>query len=115
MREVRWLVTIALVAGMAFALSACGGGTKTTTEIQTDTVTDTVTKHKTKTVTEQVPVPEAPPQPQPQPQPNGPADCTATQIYSPSTNQCINVPQNGSNPCPPGEFPMADRPVCKKG
>jgi hypothetical protein len=41
----------------------------------------------------------------------GRRDCGSDQVFSQSSGTCVDIRQ-GSNPCPPGEVPMADRPVC---
>ena len=41
-----------------------------------------------------------------------PADCDADQVFSQSTGTCVAINSGGGNPCPSGEVPMADRPVC---
>jgi hypothetical protein len=41
-----------------------------------------------------------------------PADCDADQVFSKSSGTCVAINTGGGNPCPSGEVPMADRPVC---
>ena len=41
----------------------------------------------------------------------GPSACGPNQAFSQVSKTCVNV-QPGNNPCPKGQVPMADRPVC---
>jgi hypothetical protein len=96
------LSALVLGAGLAFGVVACGGDDdKTTTETQTETQ---ATQAQTTTqgggggggtTTTSDPV----------------ANCTSQQVYSQTSKTCVDIRQ-GNNPCPQGEVPMADQPVC---
>jgi hypothetical protein len=102
-RSVIALTAAVLGVALAIAVSACGGDDETTTtttetgaaQTQTGTQTEqTTTGTSTTTTTTQ-----------------SAADCGSDQVFSQSSGTCVDIRQ-GSNPCPPGEVPMADRPVC---
>jgi len=40
-----------------------------------------------------------------------PGSCTNGQVYDSVAKTCV-TPKPSGNPCPQGEVPMADRPVC---
>jgi hypothetical protein len=106
-RQILGLAALVTVAALAFA--GCGGGDDTTsTTTQTDVVTEST---QTATVQSTATTPTATTQTTTTPKPVGPASCGPNQVFSQTTKSCVNERQGG-NPCPPGEVPMADRPVC---
>jgi len=100
-RVLTGLVAVALGLCLAFAISACGGDDETTTTAtQTQTATQptqTATTQTTQTATTTTT--------------QTPADCGPNQVFSQGSGTCVDIRQ-GANPCPPGEVPMADRPIC---
>jgi hypothetical protein len=112
-KAVKYLAVALTLAAVPFAVSACGGGDSTTTVTQsqsaptqptapttTATTTPTTTGSTTSTSTTATTSTAA-----------GPGDCGPDQAFSQVSNTCVNT-RSGNNPCPPGEVPMADRPVC---
>src|SRR5262245_34989243 len=106
------VMVVALVAGFALAVgvAACGGDDKTTTE--TETTTQTASQAQTTTpsqggggTTTSQGGGGATTTPDPA------ANCTSQQAYSQVSKSCVDVRQ-GNNPCPQGQVPMADQPVC---
>lgn len=111
MKSAKYAVVASVLAmALALGVSACGGGgTTTVTDTQatppqttspTSTTTPPTTSTTASTSTTATTTTAA-----------GPGDCTADQAYSQVSHTCVNV-RSGNNPCPPGEVPMADRPVC---
>jgi hypothetical protein len=105
---------VALTVGVALALavSACGGGGTTTTVTDqaapTQTVAPTTTPTTTasstatgSTTTTTGSTTTAP----------GPSACGPNQAFSQVSHSCVDTNPSG-NPCPKGQVPMADRPVC---
>jgi hypothetical protein len=96
-------LSTAAVLALGLAFAACGGNDETTTtETQTETATETATGGGETTTGETT-----------QTTTGGqtPADCGSNQVFSQSTKACVDI-REGTNPCPNGEVPMADRPVC---
>jgi hypothetical protein len=99
------LSALALGVGLAFGVAACGGDDKTTTETQTETQTTQAQQTTTQgggggggtTTATTTSDPSA--------------NCTSQQVYSQTSKSCVDIRQ-GNNPCPKGEVPMADQPVC---
>jgi hypothetical protein len=97
--------------GMTALVSACGDDEETTTtEVETTTAEETTTETEPTTT----------------PTTTGTAtgtgttttgtttagqDCGPGEVYSSSLGECVNE-REGKNPCPNGEVPMADEPVC---
>jgi ABC-type transport system substrate-binding protein len=101
-------VMLVLGAALAFGVSACGGSstsTVTTTQSQapptTPTTTATTSTPTTTTATSSSSTTTA----------AGPGSCGANQAFSQVSNTCVDINPSG-NPCPKGQVPMADRPVC---
>jgi hypothetical protein len=91
---------LVLIAAAAGTVAACGGDDDSTTS----TVQQTATASGTGTgAVETTPggavVPAAP-------------SCGQGQIYSQGQGACVSERQ-GDNPCPAGEIPAADQPVCE--
>jgi hypothetical protein len=101
-RLVIGIVVMALGVSMTLAISACGGDDETTTvtqpEEQAKTQTQTQGQATTGTTTTTTGTQSV-------------ADCGQNQVLSRDSGTCVDIRQ-GSNPCPSGETPMADRPVC---
>ena len=96
------LVALVLGVGLAFGVVACGGDDETTTSTETEPATTQAQTTTTQgggggggTTTTSDPV----------------ANCTSQQVYSQTSKTCVDIRQ-GNNPCPKGEVPMADQPVC---
>ena len=97
------LSALVLGVGVAFGVVACGGDDETTTATQTETQTTQAQQTTTSGggggggggTTTSDPV----------------ANCTSQQVYSQTSKTCVDIRQ-GNNPCPKGEVPMADQPVC---
>jgi hypothetical protein len=110
-------LAIALTLGVAvmLAVSACGGSNTTSTVTQTQaaptqttsptTTATTPTTSTTATSTTSTTATTS--------TASGPGDCGPDQAYSQVSHTCVNT-RSGGNPCPKGEVPMADRPVCVK-
>jgi hypothetical protein len=103
---------MALGVSMTLAISACGGDDETTTvtqpEEQAKTQTQTQGQAKTQTQTQgQTTTGTTTTTTGTQ----SVADCGQNQALSRDSGTCVDIRQ-GSNPCPSGETPMADRPVC---
>jgi hypothetical protein len=106
-------VALTLAATFALALSACGGGdtttvtqtqaapTQTTSSTAAPTTTPTTTSTTPTTTTSTASTSTA----------AGPAACGPDQAFSQVSKTCVDT-RSGSNPCPAGEVPMADQPVC---
>ncbi len=96
-----------LVIGMGAFVAGCGDNdeTTTTTEVVTDDETvptePTTTTAEPTTTTAETTTSTA----------SGPNDCTDGEVYSQVSGTCIEENKSG-NPCPPGQVPMADEPVC---
>lgn len=115
MRSVKFIVlAVAGTAALAVTVSACGGGDDTTTVTETGTTPATQTTSPTTTTgattttgttttgtTTTGTTTTA----------SGPADCGPGQAFSQVSKTCVNTNSSG-NPCPEGQVPMADRPVC---
>jgi hypothetical protein len=106
MRRVRFVVAVLLLLGaMGGALTACGDDDedKTTTAEATSTEagdgTGTATSGAVETTPGGAVVPAAP-------------SCAQGQIYSQGRGACV-AERQGKNPCPSGEIPAADQPVCE--
>jgi hypothetical protein len=114
-KSVKYLaVALTLSVAVPLAVSACGGDDSTTTVTQnqteqtqptsptttTATTTPTTTGSTTSTSTTATTSTAS-----------GPGACGPDQAFSQVSNTCVNT-RSGNNPCPPGEVPMADRPVC---
>ena len=102
MHRLRFL-TLTLIATVAAvgALTACGGDDFTTSTVQTATQSSgggTPTTGGVETTPGGAVVPAAP-------------SCGQGQIYSQGQGACVAEGQ-GENPCPAGEVPEADQPVC---
>jgi hypothetical protein len=99
------LVALALGVGLAFGVVACGGDDDTTTTTETQTAATQAQTTTSQggggggggggTTTTSDPV----------------ANCTSNQVYSQTSKTCVDI-RDGNNPCPEGEVPMADQPVC---
>jgi ABC-type transport system substrate-binding protein len=103
-------VVLVLGAALAFGVSACGGSststvtttqsqaptTPTTTATTTPTTTTATSTSSTTTATTTA---------------AGPGSCGPNQAFSQVSNSCVDINPSG-NPCPKGQVPMADRPVC---
>ena len=94
----------------ALALAACGGGSTTTvtttTAAPTTTPTTTPTTPTTTTTHSTTVAPTSSTA-------TNSASCTSPKIYDSVARTCV-TPNPTGNPCPKGEVPMADRPVCVK-
>jgi hypothetical protein len=90
---------VVLMAG-AGTLAACGddGNTNSTATVKTATETAPSGPSAVETTPGGAVVPAAP-------------SCAQGQIYSQGSGACVNERQGG-NPCPSGEVPDADQPVC---
>jgi hypothetical protein len=93
--------------GVAFAISACGGDDETTTSTETDIETTTEQTQSQPTATTSAPKPTT------TSTASGPSACGPNQAFSQVSKTCVNTNPSG-NPCPKGEVPMADRPICVK-
>ncbi len=102
-RVIRTGLVLVAIAALAVLVAACGS-TKTTTETSTLTTSSqtqptttgaTTAPHSTTTTAA------------------GPGSCGPNQAFSQVSHTCVNTNSNG-NPCPAGQVPMADRPVCVK-
>src|SRR5262249_39102770 len=105
-RVIRSGLVLAAIAALAVVISACGS-TKTTTETSTvttsaQTPTSTATGGGTPTTPTRSTTTAA-----------GPSSCGPNQAFSQVTHTCVNTNPNG-NPCPAGQVPMADKPICVK-
>jgi hypothetical protein len=107
-RSVKFIaIASALIAALAVTVSACGGGDDTTTVTQTgaepttQTTSPTTTTPTTTTTGATTTTSTA----------AGPAACGSDQAFSQVSKTCVNT-NSGGNPCPEGQVPMADRPVC---
>jgi hypothetical protein len=99
---------LALCAMATISLAACGGSSTTTTVTSTAPAPTTTSAPTTSTTT-------------PKPQTTSstgtstgavvPGNCTNGQVYDSVAKTCV-TPNPSGNPCPQGEVPMADRPVC---
>ncbi len=96
----------------AISLAACGGGSDTTT------VTTTAPAPTTASTTTPAPTTSTTTPKPPTTSSTGtstgaavPGNCTNGQVYDSVAKTCVTPSPNG-NPCPNGEVPMADRPVC---
>jgi hypothetical protein len=94
--------------GIAFAISACGGDDETTTSTETDIETTTQQTQSQPTATTSAPKPTTTTSTA-----AGPGACGPNQAFSQVSKTCVNTKPSG-NPCPKGEVPMADRPICVK-
>jgi hypothetical protein len=106
MRRIEFAVAaLILVVGAAGTFTACGddNGSTTPTVEQTTTQPGGTATTSTSGAVETTPggavVPAAP-------------DCAQGQIYSQTSSACVNE-RRGGNPCPAGEVPAADQPVCE--
>jgi hypothetical protein len=114
MKIARVVVALTFAIGVAFLIAACGDDeVKTETEVKTKTKTDI--KTETEVETDVVTDPSPPPPPPEQAEEN----CAEGEVYSQGAGECVQERNTGGNPeipkgnpCPPGELPMADRPVC---
>lgn len=96
------LVTLVVIAAAAGTLAACGDDddtTTTTVQTATEPGTGTSTSGAVETTPGGAVVPAAP-------------SCSQGQIYSQGQGACVNQ-RPGDNPCPAGEIPAADQPVCE--
>jgi hypothetical protein len=101
-------VASVLAIVIALAVSACGGSSTTTVTAQptqtagptTTTPTTTTTSSTATTSTTGSTTTTA-----------GPSACGPDQAFSQVSHTCVNT-RSGGNPCPKGQVPMADRPVC---
>ncbi len=106
---------LALFAALALAgfAASCGddetttvteesAGTTVTEPTSSTTTTATSTATTATSTTSSTPGPTTTPASQ---------DCTNGQIYSQTSGACVD-PNPSGNPCPEGEVPMADEPVC---
>ena len=116
MKSVKYLmVASTLGVGLALAVSACGGSDSTTTVTQSGsapTQTTTPTTAPT-TTTPTSTTSSATTTPTTTTTAAGPSACGANQAFSQVSHTCVDV-GSGNNPCPKGQVPMADRPVCVK-
>jgi hypothetical protein len=93
------IATLALFGAISVGISACGSDSNTTTVTTTTTEpapTPTTTSAPTATTSATT---------------VGPADCGSGEVYSSGSHTCVKTNPSG-NPCPTGEVPMADQPVC---
>ena len=99
-------------AALASALAACGDDDEpTTTETEaplttTDATSTTSTSTATSTTSTTSSTSTA------TTGGTSPDDCTNGQVFSESSGTCVEPNEDGGNPCPEGEVPMADEPVC---
>lgn len=103
------LVVLVVGAALAFGVAACGDsstttvvttqGSQPTTTTPTTTPTTTTATTTSSTTTGSTTTAA------------GPGSCTANQAFSQVSNTCVDINPSG-NPCPKGQVPMADRPVC---
>jgi hypothetical protein len=101
----RRFLTLTLACLAVTGLAACGDDEETTTtatEVETTTEADTTTPTAT-TATEPTSTTST--------TTSGSQDCGEGEVYSSSIGECI-AEREGNNPCPNGEVPMADEPVC---
>ena len=114
MKSVKYAaVASALAIVIAVVLSACGGSgttttvtdqaqpTQTTAPTTTPTTTPTTSSTATSTTSTTGSTTTA----------VGPSACGPDQAFSQVSHTCVNT-RSGGNPCPKGQVPMADRPVC---
>jgi hypothetical protein len=105
-------VALTLGVALALAVSACGGSSTTTTVTQgaqptqtaaptTTPTTPTTSTTATSTTSTTGSTTTA----------AGPSACGPNQAFSQVSHTCVNTNPSG-NPCPKGQVPMADRPVC---
>ena len=99
---------LALSAMATISLAACGGSSTTTTVTSTAPPPTTTSAPTTSTTTPKPPTTSS----------TGtstgaavPGNCTNGQVYDSVAKTCV-TPNPSGNPCPQGEVPMADRPVC---
>ena len=115
MRPVKFIaIAVTLGAALVLTVSACGGDETTTvtetgaapaettgaTTTTPTTTTPTTTTGATTTTTGATTTTAS-----------GPAACGPDQAFSQVSKTCVNTNPSG-NPCPEGQVPMADRPVC---
>jgi hypothetical protein len=100
MRSKCGIVVLILVAAAAGALTACGDDNEsTTTTVQRTATAQNTTTGAVETTPGGAIVPAAP-------------SCAQGQIYSQGAGGCVSE-RPGDNPCPSGEIPAADQPVCE--
>jgi hypothetical protein len=116
MRNQLFRAGLVLIASLSLAgfVAACGGG-ETTTSTETSTVTEgqetpTTTTPATTTSTAATSTSATSTTPGPTTTPAS-QTCSNGQVYSQSSGACVD-PNPSGNPCPEGEVPMADEPVC---
>ena len=99
MRRIKFAVALLFLIAAMSALTACGDDDDSTTTVQTATAPSTgTTSGGVETTPGGAVVPAAP-------------DCGQGQIYSQGEGACV-AEGHGENPCPAGEVPEADQPVC---
>ncbi len=99
------LAALVLAVGIAAVIAACGSDS-TTTVTTTQAEPTTTQSEPTATTSGAAPTTTTSTA-------SGPADCGPNQAFSQVSHTCVNTNPSG-NPCPKGEVPMADRPICVK-
>jgi hypothetical protein len=109
MQRARITVPLVLLSiAAALSLGACGGGSTTTvTQATAAPTTPTTTAATTTSTTPKPPTTTS----TTGTSTSASASCTNGQVYDSVAKTCV-TPNPSGNPCPQGEVPMADRPVC---
>src|SRR5689334_9096361 len=89
------LTVLAAIGCPALAAAGCGGGSTTTVTATQPAAAPTTTAPTTTSSTTT----------------SASGDCTGGQVFDSATHSCVE-PNPSGNPCPEGEVPMADQPVC---
>src|SRR4051794_18168405 len=105
-------VASVLAVALALVVSACGGSSTTTTVTEqaqpTQTAVPTTTTAPKPTTTSSTATSTTTGSTTTT---AGPSSCGPNQAFSQVSHTCVNTNPSG-NPCPKGQVPMADRPVC---
>jgi hypothetical protein len=104
-------LTVAVVGALAaLALASCGDNS-TTTIISTTPAPATSTPTSAPTTTTPKPTTSTAAPTTTTSTASGPGSCGSGQAYSQVSHTCVDTNSQG-NPCPKGQVPMADRPIC---
>ncbi len=112
MRSVKYpAVALTLGIALVLAVSACGGGSTATTITEQAQPTQTTAPTTTTPTTSSTTTTSTTSTTGSTTTAAGPSACGPNQAFSQVSHTCVNTNPSG-NPCPKGQVPMADRPVC---